>query len=51
VNVAPVRSGVAVARTRSGKGRPGQSGWMTHEGADARFRQVNVITPKGQENP
>jgi TldD protein len=30
-----------------GKGQPGQSGWMTHAAADARFRQVNVINPKG----
>jgi TldD protein len=30
-----------------GKGQPGQSGWMTHAAADARFRGVNVINPKG----
>ncbi|MCG3125631.1 MAG: Metalloprotease TldD [Phycisphaerae bacterium] len=26
-----------------GKGQPGQSGWMTHAAAHARFRRVNVI--------
>jgi len=30
-----------------GKGQPGQSGWMTHAAAHARFRNVNVINPKG----
>ncbi len=30
-----------------GKGQPGQSGWMTHSASDARFREVNVIDPKG----
>jgi TldD protein len=30
-----------------GKGQPGQSGWMTHSASDARFRNVNVIDPKG----
>ena len=30
-----------------GKGQPGQSGWMTHAASPARFRQVNVIDPKG----
>ncbi|HEV8540631.1 MAG TPA: TldD/PmbA family protein [Nitrospiraceae bacterium] len=29
-----------------GKGQPGQSGWMTHAAAHARFRNVNVITGK-----
>lgn len=29
-----------------GKGQPGQSGWMTHAAAHARFRNVNVIDPK-----
>lgn len=29
-----------------GKGQPGQSGWMTHAAATARFRGVNVITGK-----
>jgi len=29
-----------------GKGQPGQSGWMTHSAAHARFRNVNVIDPK-----
>ena len=30
-----------------GKGQPGQSGWMTHAAAHGRFRQVNVMDPKG----
>jgi len=34
--------------TSCGKGQPGQSGWMTHAAAHARFRGVNVIEPKGQ---
>ena len=29
-----------------GKGQPGQSGWMTHGAAHARFRKVNVIEGK-----
>ncbi len=30
-----------------GKGQPGQSGWMTHAAAHARFRNVAVITGQG----
>ena len=30
-----------------GKGQPGQSGWMTHAASPARFRQINVMDPKG----
>jgi TldD protein len=30
-----------------GKGQPSQSGWMTHAASPARFRDVNVIDPKG----
>ena len=30
-----------------GKGQPGQSGWMTHAAAHARFRNINVIDPDG----
>ncbi|MFQ5489370.1 MAG: TldD/PmbA family protein [Phycisphaerae bacterium] len=32
-----------------GKGQPGQSGWMTHSASPARFRNVNVIDPKGAQ--
>lgn len=32
-----------------GKGQPGQSGWMTHAAAPARFRHVSVI--RGQAGP
>lgn len=30
-----------------GKGQPGQSGWMTHAASPARFRQIEVMDPKG----
>ena len=30
-----------------GKGQPGQSGWMTHAASPARFRNINVMDPKG----
>jgi TldD protein len=33
-----------------GKGQPGQSGWMTHAAAPARFRGINVIDPKGERS-